>query len=273
MKLLAAVAIIATTAWADTVRVPGGHVVPRECITQVPNGAVHDKAAAPPASSRCNAKEIASPEVQIYAADVHFKSKEPLTSFTADWVVPPKPSKSRGQVVYFWPGFKASAPEMGYPVLQPVLQFGEYGANWELQSWFVDANDHHYPVVTAPAIDVLPGHRITSYMSQSDDRTTWTVSGHNVDTGRNSTLSIAYAKAGDVDYDYAMLVNENINVNTECSLMPASTNVTFTSVSINGEPVPPWTTRADCAGNPQCDCGNDAAVDEMGNVILSWRPA
>ena len=60
-----------------------------------------------------------------------------------DWVVPPLPkahSYGRSQVVYFWPGFKASAPEMGYPVLQPVLQFGQHGSHWELQSWFVDAN-------------------------------------------------------------------------------------------------------------------------------------
>lgn len=28
------------------------------------------------------------------------------------------------------------------------------GHKWQLQSWFVDAKDRHYPVVTAPAIDV-----------------------------------------------------------------------------------------------------------------------
>jgi hypothetical protein len=27
---------------------------------------------------------------------------------------------------------------MGYPVLQPVLQYGQQGGSWELQSWFVD---------------------------------------------------------------------------------------------------------------------------------------
>ena len=38
------------------------------------------------------------------------------------------------------PGFKSEKPEMGYPVIQPVLQYGEHGREWQLQSWFVDAN-------------------------------------------------------------------------------------------------------------------------------------
>jgi hypothetical protein len=115
-----------------------------------------------------------------------------------------------------------------YPVLQPVLQYGEQGGRWELQSWFVDANDRHYPVVTAPAVSVSPGDKITSYMSLSTDNSTWTVSGTNTNTGKDSTLRIAFAKAGDVNYDWAMLVNENINVNEKCFLMPESSNVTFT---------------------------------------------
>lgn len=66
---------------------------------------------------------------------------------------------------------------MGYPVLQPVLQYGERGPRWELQSWFVDARNPNYPVVTAPPIMVSPGDKITSFMRLSEDKQTWTVSG------------------------------------------------------------------------------------------------
>ena len=45
-------------------------------------------------------------------------------------------------------------------------------------------------------------------MKLSEDGKTWTVSGTNKDTGEDSTLHIAYARAGATDYDYAMLVNE-----------------------------------------------------------------
>jgi hypothetical protein len=104
--------------------------------------------------------------------------------------------------------------------------------------------DPTYPVVTAPSISVKAGDKLTSFMSLSDDGKTWTVSGSNTNTGENSTLHIAFKEAGDTTYDYAMLVNENVNVNTRCSLMPASTNVTFTNVSVNGkvschDPPPP----------------------------------
>ena len=222
-------------------------MVPAECIVSLPNGGTYNLSTArvPPG---CDVTAISSPAVQIYAADVEYQSKEPLTSFTADWEVPPLPTEKKRQVVYFWPGFKASKPDMGYPVLQPVLQYGERGSKWELQSWFVDANDRKYPVATAPAIDVFPGDKITSSMKL--DGKTWTVHGLDQTTGKDSTLSIAYEKAGDTDYDWAMLVNENINVNTDCALMPAASKLTFTNVAINGA-APKWTTRADCAGNPK----------------------
>lgn len=267
------ISLLATHGFAPKtmVQVPGGHVVPAECIVSVLNRGVYNLSSAK-VPEGCDLTTISSPLVQIYAADVEYHSSEPLTSFTADWEVPPLPSEQpklgRSQVVYFWPGFKAAKPDMGYPVLQPVLQYGERGPNWELQSWFVDGNDRKYPVATAPAIEVSPGDKITSSMKL--DGKTWTVHGANQNTGEDSTLSVQYEKAGDTDYDWAMLVNENINVDTECSRMPAASKLTFTNVAVNGAS-PKWTTRADCAGNPKCDCGNAASVADNGDVTISWH--
>ena len=147
-------------------RVPGGHLVPGECVVALPNHGLFNVNATLPSCKGARGSNLSMPEIQIYAADVHLDSKDPLTSFTADWTVPPLPSSHSAfsrQVVYFWPGFKAMEPEMGYPVLQPVLQYGEHGPEWALQSWFVDAKDPRFPVVTAPAISVKPGHRITRW--------------------------------------------------------------------------------------------------------------
>jgi len=263
----------ASLAASELVQVPGGHVVDRSCILEVSNGKHVDLSQT---ASVCEGSTLSSPRVQIYASDVHLKSEQPLTSFTADWVVPPLPRSNDGQVVYFWPGFKSNQPEMGLPVLQPVLQFGEYGESWQLQSWFVDAYDPKYPVVTAPAIPVKPGDKLTSFMRLSEDRQTWTVSVTNLNSGEESTLHIKYAKAGNTDYDYAMLVNENINVNSQCSRMPDDSvqpgAVVFTNVTVNGAK-PTWTTRANCAGNPQCDCHNAAEVAQNGDVSLKWNTA
>lgn len=272
------VAHLVLLVWATQgIQVPGGHGdLPASCITALANGATFNVAESGYSiGCRNYTATVSLPQVQIYAADVHLKSETPLKSFTADWVVPPLPTDGprfgRSQVVYFWPGFKALRPEMGYPVLQPVLQYGERGRSWELQSWFVDAKDRRYPVVTAPPVSVEPGHTITSSISQSSDGQIWTVSGTDKDTGEDSTLHVAYAKSGDVDYEYAMLVNENVNVDTHCTYMPATANVTFFNVTVNGRPSPPWELRANCAGNPSCDCGNSATVLPTGDVVLGWQ--
>ena len=165
---------------------------------------------------------------------------------------------------------------MGYPVIQPVLQFGEYNSKWQLQSWFVDANSFWYPTVTADAIDVNEGDEITMSMVLGDDDV-WTISGIDLTTGQDSTLRITSKKAGKCNYDWAMLVNENINVNEHCNRMPNSKNggVTFTNVTVNGVTQTEgfWTTRANCA-NPSnnCNCGNTATVDpKNGDVTLGWK--
>merc|ERR1719291_1670845 len=107
-------------------------------------------------------------------------------------------------------------------------------------------------------------------MKLSADGTTWTVSGTDLATGQNSTLRISAKRAGHCDYAWAMLVNENIGVNQQCDLMPASADVTFTGIKVNGAK-PAWTPRANCAGDARCDCSNNASVSDAGDVILSWR--
>ena len=119
---------------------------------------------------------------------------------------------------------------------------------------------------------VRTAERITSSIDLSDDGSTWTVSGANRDTGKDSTLHVARSH---VIFDHAMLVNENINVNRHCERMPASMSerqsIQFTRVTVNGERSVAWEARARCAGNEACDCGNAASVGADGDVTLSWR--
>ena len=119
---------------------------------------------------------------------------------------------------------------------------------------------------------VQPGERISSYIGLSADGSTWTVSGTSKDSGADSTLHVV---GSSVSYDYAMLVNENINVGAHCDRLPASASermsIQFTNLTVNGRQAPAWTTRANCAGNALCDCGNAASVGADGDVTLSWR--
>ena len=180
---LAFLATLATAAArnASFVRTPGG-LVREGCIISVENGARVDGVAF---AQDCSPPSVSRTE-QIYAMNTAAQKPSYWSNFTADWVVPALPSKASGQVVYFWPGFKADEPVMGYPVLQPVLQYGQSGSHWELQSWFV-----HGGAVTAPAIRVAPGDRLTSYMSFDAESDDWTVYGKDLDTGKESKLTIS----------------------------------------------------------------------------------
>ena len=168
------------------------------CITEVSPGTVVDVDSGI-GDAKCAfpliKPNISAPLIQIYASDVHMQTPDGVagfTSFTADFKVPPKPSKYKFQTVYFWPGFKSEKPEMGYPVIQPVLQYGEqhdgHGDSWQLQSWFVDANSMWYPVHTAPAIKVNPGDQISTHMKLDGD--TWTIAAIDTTTNQNSTLQV-----------------------------------------------------------------------------------
>ena len=135
MKLVMILAVAAAAPNATLVRTPGGWV-PAACVMEVANGArvegerLAECAAAQPAHAMQHSE-------QIYAMNTAAEKESYWSSFTADWIVPELPSAAKGQTVYFWPGFKSQEPVMGYPVLQPVLQYGQSGPHWELQSWFV----------------------------------------------------------------------------------------------------------------------------------------
>lgn len=195
--------------------------------------------------------------------DVHVKNSSAWTEMTTDWVVPELPTSAGEQVVYFWPGFKATAPEMGYPVLQPVMQYGQDGKHsWQLQSWFVhgDAN----VAVTGPAVDLSPGDKITSSMKYDASAKTWLVSGTNLRTGKTSDLKISRSRLGGYDFDWAMLVCETVKFDDDCAALPAQSSLSFTNVTLNGFKSIEWKERV---GLKDCDQNIRAGSE---NVSLVW---
>ena len=132
------------------------------CRIELPNGAWYDASGDPLLQSAgCAHVGMAHGRgsLQIYASDAHVHASAPLSSFTADFVAPLLPSErpDSSQAVLLWPGLKAGQPELGYPVLQPVLAYARDRSTWTLQSWFVDGSDPNFPVVTAPAVNVEAG--------------------------------------------------------------------------------------------------------------------
>ena len=262
----AIIALLAAASAEEFVRTPGGGLIHPSCIHSASN--VSSLAALPPCEHSAprpqQARAALGRNHQIYAMDVHAQKKDFWTSFTASWTVPALPKEDHGQTVYFWPGFKSQQPEMGLPVLQPVMQFGQgFNRKWQLQSWYV----HAPQAITAKAIALSPGDVITSYMSYDAGSAEWTVSATNTNTGEDSTLTISKQKLGGYNFDWAMLVCETIKQDGQCASLPADdAGLTFTNVTLDGGAVD-WTEREGLADCAEAVKSVDASGDQ---VKMTW---
>ena len=175
---LAFLATLATAAArnASFVRTPGG-LVREGCIISVENGARVDGVAF---AQDCSPPSVSRTE-QIYAMNTAAQKPSYWSNFTADWSTGAPSASARSCT---------SGPAQGGRAGDgvPAATRAGYGqtAHWELQSWFV-----HGGAVTAPAIRVAPGDRLTSYMSFDAESDDWTVYGKDLDTGKESKLTIS----------------------------------------------------------------------------------
>lgn len=273
MVLMLSLSLIVSVAVAkplnDYVHVPGadGILVHESCVHEVPNGVVVDDSF----DLSCE-YDAMQPNEQVYAMDSHTDGSIAFTQMNSSFVVPPYPAQASGQTVFFWPGFKAQKPEGGYPVLQPVLQYGQRPGqeDWELQSWFVWAK-HFLPIqVTAPAIKVLPGDHITSYMDYDETEQIWTVYGRNDANGEESVLKVTNKKVGKQNFEYAMHVLETVMSRSRyCDLYPPNDSIEFTNISANRGDGVEWIARTG-----KTDCQQQVVPSAIGdNVKFTWHSA
>jgi len=256
--LLALIAV-STVAAADDdwIQVPGGQLIHRECIHQVPSNYLVDVDNIEP----CPHGPARLPEDQVYMMDVHYTpSSELMTHMNGSWVVPTAPESDVGQTLYFWPGFKSDQPTMGLPVLQPVLQ---YIGGWGTASWFVYGDQGI--AFESTLINANPGDLFTSYMSFDSDQQLWTINAYNTRTMENTTLLIDYNDVQNTDFHVAMLVLETIlGDDSDCKELPASNSITFTDVSVNGRAIT-WTDRI------TSDLCSQQIQDKSSTVTFVWQ--
>jgi len=271
-KLLCLVGMVG----AEWVRVPGGSWVHDSCIHEVLNGQVADFPDCPYPTYAADAyapnhlgemePTVSSPNVQCYDQKAYSTSSSEFTQMNASFVVPPMPARNVGQTVFLWPGFKATQPIIGYPVLQPVLQ-SYYGSSWQLQSWGVGIPAG---TMTGPKIDVSEGDLITSYMELNGN--TWTVYGKNTRTGQETVLRLSKSQAcSGCEYTNAVFVSENIMDRYHCDYYPNNHGIEFTDIVVNGEAEhgTQWQNGYDC-GSPDCQQEVKSSTDGK-SVQLTWN--
>jgi len=249
----------------DYMPVPGGWLMHKDCVHEVPDGYTVGSENRSP----CTFPALQN-NAQIYAIDTHFTMTSGLmSSFNASFNVPGLPPSRSNQINYFWPGFKSTEPTMGLPVLQPVLQYGTDskggGQYWCVRSWFVYGNIGE--AFVSPLVRINPNDKISSYMDYISSNQTWIIYAKNLASGQDTTLRIARGQVHNTDFKVAMLVLETIMPANQCGLLPGSpTNVAFTGVSVNKDNRPPWIKRVQMH-----DCNQDVAVSTSGDVTMTWR--
>jgi hypothetical protein len=92
-----------------------------------------------------------------------------VTSLVSTWVVPPEPTTKASQLIYLFNGIE---PAGGSLILQPVLQWGDSGADedgqqrtgqfWTIASWLVGGADNS--ATHTPHIRVSPGETLVGVM-------------------------------------------------------------------------------------------------------------
>jgi hypothetical protein len=239
----------------EWVRVPGGHLIHKSCVYKVKSGEVIRDI------TPCPHRAVpAAPEDQIYNMDVHYTpSSELMKTMNATWSCPTDPQQDDGQTLYFWPGFKSDSPTMGLPVLQPVLQFQ---SGWGLASWFVYGNEGI--AYESDLLNVNAGDKMLGTMAYDDGQQMWTINGINLNSQQNTTLYVSYSTVLNTDFHVAMLVLETIMDQTVCADLPASNDITFSDVSVNGHSVQ-WTDRI---GDDSC---GQAFDDKSTTVTFKWQ--
>lgn len=259
MKVTLLILIASTiNALEGYVSVPDGWMMHESCVFNHPDGVIAER------EYKCDHPTYRAPLEQVYRMDTHLGDNATRqTELNASWVVPALPVNKGAQVVYYWPGFKQTAPEMGYPVFQPVLQYGQQGKVWYVQSWFVygNAGIAH----TGPAIPVTEGDEIVSSMTFDEATGIWTCLA--IDT-KTKSQSVLTQKSSQMDgtsfFEYSMLVLETISANT-CPQLPGGNNkITFTDVTVNGKAAA-WTKRI-----TRNTCGE--AIDTTADTVtMSWH--
>jgi hypothetical protein len=241
---------------ADWMPVPGGWMYHKSCIKTVPTGTT--VLADSLNETSCAYKPKKDERRQFYPIQANYSPNDNgvVTQMNTTFVVPALPKARSSATVYLWPGFKGSQPVIGYPVLQPVLEW--HGSDWILRSWLVGVGS----AVNTQPINVRAGDSIPTYMQLASSE--WVVYGLDARTSQTAILKVTQSRAGG-DYNWAVQVMETIVPSGECNYYPNSGGIKFTGITVNNNASPIKMTCAVHDHTCNQKCSSDA-----GSVSFTW---
>jgi hypothetical protein len=183
------------------------------------------------------------------------------TYFSGTWTVPPKPTNSSNQIIFFFNSLEGGVGGFsGTDILQPVLQWNNGVPGWTLACWYGNAAGY----TEATPVPVNVGDTITGTISLSG--LTWSILGY-VNGVLRSSLTVNSLTIG-LGQNTAQWVLEVYNM-ANCNEYPPSNALTFFVSSLKDTGIaatPSWTIPT--ANTNAC---NAAGFETNTNsVTLTW---
>jgi hypothetical protein len=273
---------IAAAADANHVLVPGGRLVHRSCVHEVPsgtdvseddghfvftfpNGTVARQPLCPSARATVSLG-VGHGNAWKAWAQFSLPGSTAVTSLKNTWIVPEDPTSKGAQILYYWNGIEDGDSAGGSGVLQPVLEWRQ-SSGWGIKSWYVGAGG----TVTSNLVAVKPGDKIIGTMDY--DGKGWTCTGQAQD---GSPATLKYSRS--MTFTFAYEVLEAYYVGSSCSMYDKSGGVTFTDtqVAFDGKDATDevqWVAFS-CPSGPGCtgtaECGEQALISGK-DVTISYR--
>lgn len=205
-----------------------------------------------------NATNVNSPTINGWVESASVSTSSAYGELVATWIVPPAPTASDGQIVYFFPG--AEDDDGVKTIIQPVLGWnmaGTGGRAWSIASWNCCVSGI---VSESTPVGVSVGDTIQGTIRSTCGAgvllcPTWNITTYD-ETSRKSTSLTGTSSDGQI-FDWAFGgVLEAYNI-VQCSDYPPNGALTFSNIALDDDNFqlisnPAWSATYWTSGTPQC---------------------
>jgi hypothetical protein len=207
-------------------------------------------------------RKRAGQTVNGWVDDANYESSVAIGNITSYWVVPSAPSNPGDAINFFFNGLEQSDTDANATILQPVLDWGNFGEGWHMTNWncCLNGQDYYNGPFNVSTGDTIEGIVASTCSQDPCDNNSATVT--SIDLTSNQSLAYQ-TDAYDPLYWVFGGVLEAYNI-SQCSQFPSSTSVDFYDISvtdINGNLIgsPPFAGEVD-APSSDVQCGYQTAA-------------
>ncbi|QQO14775.1 hypothetical protein JJB99_00825 [Bradyrhizobium diazoefficiens] len=188
---------------------------------------------------------------------------EHLSTFTANWTVPAKPTQDHDQLIFIFNGFESESSYTPGGILQAVLQY--YRGHWRVRCWYVTAafNPDAYP--TLPGDD---DEKLQPDLNKEQRCYTKSieVSPNDLVTG---TITRTDASSGKFNYVCTITVNNDTSKQEQLSMTDIP-ELVYAVCAVESYDLDPKKRDKEYPANPMTLSGLSLGVDPISPDPIAW---